>query len=158
MTAHFSENGRPKTIRPALPPKKPDGEYVKTELDQRLDRLTLLWNATEAKLLRMQVPRCIEYHFDTQVLDDDGQFEEYHHLGIQRYSGKWRLCYGSYGTGQMPEVRDWKPLVECNVDLRVHAVKFIDGLKEKIIDSGKKFIPQMDEAIKGLEKFLADEL
>jgi hypothetical protein len=154
MSAHrFSSNGKP----------DPSGTYVKNELDRRLDRLTELLAATEAKLLGMQMPQAVEYQYSVQPYLEyaKGGGQEHHEecmlIGVQRIKDGWRLCHGSHDMSTDSDRVQWKPLVECSVLVRVEAAQHIEGLKAKIVERGKDFIPKMDEAIQGLERFLTRE-
>src|SRR5260370_3814925 len=81
MSHRFSQNGKPLT-------EHHGGEYVKNEVDVKLDRLTDLWTKVERKLLNEQPPRRITCVYHPQ----ESERAERRFLGIQRHSGKWRGC------------------------------------------------------------------
>jgi hypothetical protein len=149
-TSHrFSRNGRaPTQYEPT------EGEYVKNEVDQKLDRLNELWTKVEKKLLTKEPPRrlwCLYYTSAAEPdCDPDGPVER-RFLGIQRHAGKWRVCqatvWGLVSDDQFP----WRPVLECDAPTRADAVRGIEELKREVRKTRTIFIPQLDKAISALE-------
>jgi hypothetical protein len=151
MSHRFSQNGKPLTQHHG---DVNAGEYVKNEVDVKLDRITDLWMKVERKLLREQPPRRIACWYGTEVRGED--IAEHQFLGIQRQSGRWRICYASVWGAIDEEKLPWKPIVECDALTRADAVRGIDQLKREVATTRKLFIPALDKAISTLEDTLDD--
>jgi hypothetical protein len=145
-----SRNGKP----PFIEPISKRNEAVRSEIEKKLDHLTELWNAVEGKVLSMQPPRHIKFYFDSQT-DDHSGMSQYSCLGLQRYGGKWRLCY-AWDSDWHDGALDWRPVVDCSTEIRVDAAKHIEKLLEEVVKSGKEYLPEVDEAVRCLENVLGD--
>jgi hypothetical protein len=135
-------------------------EDPRNEVDVKLDRVNDLWMKLERKLLKEQPPRRIACQYDASkfVQDDGAEWDQSDFIGIQRYHGKWRICYGSIvecQSGQVPD--NWKPITECDLETRIDATKGIDKLKFEVANTRAFFIPALDEAIEQLENAILDE-
>lgn len=158
MSNHrFSRNGK-LPDNPTPPTSKPghtdqdDSRYVKNEIDIRLDKLNELWQAMEGKLLGMQPPRQICCHYFDHHDEDDDVVERLF-LGIQRHGSKWRVCHAIVpGSTKEPEAKDWKPITDCSIEIRVKAADHVHRLEYHVTQTGKRFIPDLDRAITKLEK------
>lgn len=138
-------------------PTNPD-ESVKNEVDQKLDRLNDLWMKLEKKLLNKEPPRRIACLYQTRDgLGEDGDIEERRYVGIQRFSGKWRVCFAITWDCAPVDKLPWRPIAECDVETRADAVKGIDLLKDEVRKTRKVFIPVLDKAISDLETALDDD-
>jgi hypothetical protein len=149
-TPRFSNNGRHKGPNP-----QPRAEYSKNVVDVRLDKLTELWAVMEAKLLGMQPPRqiavnCIDVH------DEHGDEVGGRYLGVQRIGGKWRVCYGEGWHGKEPT--EWRPIVECDIETRVRLAGYVQRLEYQVKETGRTFLPELDEAIAELEKHVLENV
>jgi hypothetical protein len=155
MSHRFSQNGKPLTQHH---PDADTGEYVKNEVDLKLDRINDLWMKLERKLLKEQPPRRIAclYHRD-ENMGEDADITESRYLGIQRHSGKWRVCYAIVWDCVAADKFPWKPIVECDVETRADAVKGIGQLKRDVRETRKLFIPALDKAISTLEHALDND-
>ena len=132
------------------------GEYIKNEIDLKLDRINELWNQLERKLLKDQPPRRISCVYDPKWTGEEQDpeelnVEEHRYLGIQRHGGKWRVCYAITWDHREEETLPWKPVVECDVETRMDATRGIDQLKSHVRNTGTDFIPALNKAISGLE-------
>jgi hypothetical protein len=136
-------------------PSNPATVDERNAIDRRLDHLNELWRTTELELLTMQPPRHIAVEFKTEFFGEDGDIELSHWLGVQRFAGKWRVCYGTNHSDQNPERAAWKPIRECSVDVRMMAAMHIKVLVDEVVKTGEKFIPELDAAIHSLERLLA---
>ncbi len=154
----FSRNGK------ATPQSDAEsGEYVKNEVNIKLDRINDLWMKVEKKLLKEEPPRRITCNYDTVEVDEYdpdmgcccGTARAY--LGIQRHAGKWRICYASTWNKSGEDNLPWKPIVECDVGTRMDAVAGIDCLKREVANTRTFFIPKLDKTIDKLEQALLDE-
>jgi hypothetical protein len=134
------------------------GEPAKNEVDLKLDRVNDLWMKLEKKLLNKQPPRRIACLYESREgLGEDGDIEERRYLGIQRFTGKWRVCYAIVWSSVEEDRLPWKPIADCDVETRAHAVKGIDLLKEEVRKTRTVFIPVLDRAINALELALDDD-
>jgi hypothetical protein len=79
----------------------------------------------------------------------DGQPDQWELLGIDKHQCKWRLCHAyDHELNDDGPLYEFKPIVECPVDVRVRAAKVVRRLHERIVRSKEEYIPQVDEAIK----------
>jgi hypothetical protein len=129
-------------------------EAVRTEIEKRLDHLTELWNAVEAKVLSMQPPRHISHFFAEHTFENG--LSAYDLLGLQRHGGRWRVCYARAYEWNDDEAPDWRPIVDCSTEVRVQAANHIEPFMEEVVKSGKDYIPKVDEAVRSLENALGD--
>ncbi len=150
----FSQNGKPST---QLDPDAASSDYVKNEVDVMLDRINDLWMKLERKLLREQPPRRIACWYDSKEIAKHGEIMEHRFLGIQRHSGKWRICYANVCGVIDEEKLFWKPVVECDVLTRADAVRGINQLKREVGNTRKLFIPALEKAISTLEEALNND-
>jgi len=147
-----------KTVRNGkiAPIEADSGNYIKNQLDLKLDRNTELWNELERKLLRAQPPRRIVCAFEPKEYDiDEGTFVERRYLGIQRHGGKWRICHAVTWDNRGEDTLPWKPVVECDAETRMDATERIEQLTCQVRDTGRTFIPALDNANSLLEDAIA---
>ncbi len=151
MAHRFSQNGKSSTQN-AL--HADPGEYVKNEVDHKLDRINELWLKLEKRLLTAQPARRIACLYHREDAGPDGDITERRFLGIQRQAGKWRLCYAIV-WGCVPDERfPWKPIVECDMETRADAVRGVEQLNCEVQKTRTVFIPTLDKAISALEAAL----
>jgi hypothetical protein len=163
MNDRFPINGRSKPL-----PKSGSAEFegrntvLRTKTKDRLDRLTALWREMEKKLVGLQPP-----HEAYHVYDEVRHFGSDNRLnaidctciGIAKYAGKWRVCIGEFvyeeteGNG-IPIT--WRPITDCDKEERIKAARYVKDLEQRILETGEKMLPKLDEAIMHLEVALAD--
>jgi hypothetical protein len=150
----FARNGKPSTQH-----ESDTTEYVKNEVDLKLDRLNELWMKLERKLLTQEPPRricCLYYKSAEPDEHDPRDAIERRYLGIQRHAGKWRVCYANVWACIREDEFPWKPILECDAPTRAEAVRGIDDLKSEVRKTRSVFIPQLDKAISTLEDAIDD--
>ncbi len=158
MSQRISRNGNPSHQH-----QSETLEYVKNEVDLKLDRLSELWTKLERKLLTKEPPRriCILYYTSVAESCEDGsELTERRFLGIQRHGGKWRICSATaVGLHPRGEEFPWKPIPpECDAPACADAVTGIEEPKREVRKTRSLFIPKLDKAISSLEDSLDDML
>jgi hypothetical protein len=163
MSERFSVNGKAKpSNKPALTEFDAQSNVLRAKIGERLDHLTALWHENEKRLLALQQPRHV-YHVykdDNPSFDperDDGMYNCYC-LGIAKYAGKWRLCLGTFHQREMWEYGaniSWCPVTDSSMEDRMEAAPYVKNLEQKIVETGEKIVPKLDEAIRHLENALA---
>ncbi len=159
----FSVNGKAKpSSKLALTEFDAHSKALRAKIGERLDHLTALWQENEKRLLALQQPRQVYHPYKDDNLQydpdrDDGMYTVYC-IGIAKYAGKWRLCLGTYHQREMWEYGEnisWCPVTECSMEERMEAAPYVKNLEQKIVETGEKIIPKLDEAIRKLEDALA---
>lgn len=130
-------------------------EKVRTDLFTRYDHLNALWQKAEEQLAKMHIPLPVEHKYGEYCEDwRDASTVIYECLGMQKFAGKWRICYGRYHLLSEDTPDEWTPICECSARVRVRAAKHIPGLREAIVKSAEAFVPTVDEAIQALSESL----
>jgi len=120
---------------------------ARTALFTRYDQLNALFEEAEQEFTRHHLPRGVEFAY-REHFDEQGQGTVFA-LGIQKVKGKWRLCHTSYyfPHGYYEGDYEWVPLVEASAENRVRAAEHVVKLREMIVETLEKFVPETDEAI-----------
>ncbi len=152
--AHAS-NGRkqPATTGPA-PASSGDVQIVREQqliksLTDRYDEIESLWTNAEEDLKQFRIPRSVEHCYES---DYDHGIPMHFSLSWTRYGKSWRICheqrtsYSEVDEGRQDEV-EWKPIIECPLDLRLHMIREFEKLRTKVIDAAQKAVPELDDAI-----------
>jgi hypothetical protein len=137
-------------------------DEINKALEARFSQINSAIEAHEAKLKGMMVPRDVWVmyasceDFDYQYQAAAGEYQSY--IGLIKQKGAWRLCYAnhyeSYSGGYPDEDLDWKPLVESSIEDRLKAAPHLDKLREAIVNSKEKLVPELEKAISTLAKSL----
>lgn len=135
-------------------------QQINETLEVRFSQLNSAIEAHETKLKKMMIARNVEYCYASWSDDDPhyGKIGEYQRwIGMIKQKGTWRLChachYESYTNG-WPVEFDWKPLVDASVEDRIKAASQIESLREAIVKSKEKLVPELETAIESLAKTL----
>lgn len=124
---------------------------VNKALECRFSQLNAAFEAHEAKLKSMMVPKYVSVVYKSYPDDDQQPAGEYEfHLGMTKMRGTWRLCHGSsYESyiGDRDEGIDWKPIVEASIEDRLRAADHIEKLREAIVKEKEKLVPDVEKAI-----------
>lgn len=128
-------------------------KVIKEKMNGKLEQINALWDEIENKLVHMQKPRTVAYTYYTDDMDQSRVPIDYN-FGIAKVGGKWRLCMSVEEASG--DILSCRPISDCTMEERVNAVRHLPGLKKTIVESGEKFLEQMDEATRGLENFLAE--
>lgn len=131
-------------------------DEVNQALETRFSQLNAAIDAHESLLKKMMVPRDVSVMYDSvgNFNDEYGQVtgEYQYFLGLVKRNGEWRLCHDvSYFSYSGPEPGfEWKPLVEESVEHRIKAASHLDKLKEAVVNSKEKLVPELEKAIQTL--------
>ncbi|HTU93808.1 MAG TPA: hypothetical protein VMF69_27255 [Gemmataceae bacterium] len=130
-------------------------QKVRKELFERYDQLNALWLRAEEKLTRKHVPHPVVFPYLEYEPDyREPAFRMVKCLGLQKISGKWRICYGEYASLSEPEPSDWTPITDCSAVIRVEASKHCPKFEKAVVESAEQFIPKVDSAIQQLSEYL----
>jgi hypothetical protein len=166
MNDRFSMNGDGKkrpprnrnSSRDGQSPAHPDDreEQIIEALKRRYDEIEALWNKAEADLKRFRVPRGVEHCYDS---DYEHGFPIHCALWWVRHGKGWRICHEvrtaySEVDEKRPDECDWKPIIECPVDLRLRMIPEFEHLRRKVIEEAENAVPKLDEAISSFRKLL----
>lgn len=128
-------------------------EKTRIDLFQRYDQLNALWQKAEEQLRKNHIPRAV--HYDIPIADPNPDDNEWHEsLSLQKIQGEWRICHGGCWD-YAPEDLEWRPIVECSVEIRVEAVRHLPGLRQAAVESAETFIPEVESAIQQLSELTA---
>jgi len=141
--------------RPANPVDEREQHIIKA-LTGRYNEIEALWNAAEEDLKRFRIPHAVELPYDS---DHGGGPSSYYFLCFMRYGKGWRIVHKStyavseYDPSQDDEV-DYKPIVECPLDLRLSMIDHFEALRKKVIEEAEKCVPTLDDAVSRFRKVL----
>ena len=113
------------------------------ELSSACDGLNSLWKELETEFARIYM------WFPTQIKMGDVPAS----LGWHKVKGEWRICLGKHG-----EIGgwDWRPILECPLEMRVQAVVHISAHRKELDRLRREFLPLVREAIRSLRGILED--
>jgi hypothetical protein len=136
-------------------PAHPD-DALPMALRRRYDEIETLWEEAEEDLKRFRIPHTVEYLYST---DDRGHPVYHFFLGFLKYGKQWRICHGfcqdhGFPAGDLPEERNWTPLIECPLDLRLRMMDEFENLHKKVIEVAEKLVPELDERISSFRRIL----
>jgi hypothetical protein len=154
MNDRFSFNGKAKPSQKSTSTEfEVRSKALRSKIGERLDHLTGLWHDIEKKLIALQQPRHVCHIYREMPRDqNNGVDADCYCIGIAKYAGKWRLCLGEFNEWRDPEARiSWHPITDCTMEERIAAAPFVGELEKKIVDTGEKVLPKLDEAIRHLE-------
>ncbi|HTU26900.1 MAG TPA: hypothetical protein VMF30_15950, partial [Pirellulales bacterium] len=122
----------------------------------RLKKLQGAIEEYEASLRKLMIPRDVWHTYRSQDHEDDhGQCcgsTEYM-IGMSKVGGNWRLCHGvseQWGPGYFES----KPLVDTPIPFRLEGIKHLEELRHEIVEKKKELIPEIEDAIEGIQAAL----
>jgi hypothetical protein len=125
-------------------------------LESRLNQLNSAIEQQEKELKSMMVARDTFFCYRTGDELDGGRPVGEHswYVGMIRLKGGWRLCHAAhyFHYQGFEEDIEWKPLVECSIEERIEAAPHIEKLREAIVESKEKLMPELEQAISSLAK------
>lgn len=68
-------------------------------------------------------------------------------IGIQRISGKWRICVGYLHYSDPDQNNNWTPICESSVELRSSLLTKIPQLFERLVKTNEEVIPRLEKAV-----------
>lgn len=116
---------------------------ARDELFSACNELNSLWKQLEVKFtgIYMSFPTRVELQPVPTPL----------YLGWHKVKGEWRVCLGRQAeTGGW----DWKPILECPIEIRVEAVAHIRILEKELIRLRQEFLPRVREAVNSLREIV----
>jgi hypothetical protein len=132
---------------------------VNQALEARFSQLNAALEAHEAQLKAMMVPKDAFVMYESCEEKDEcgesiGQHQSF--LGMIKLRGAWRLCHSTsfQSYSGFEENSGWMPLVDTNIETRICAADHIDKLREAIVETKEKLIPDVERAISTLAKSL----
>lgn len=125
-------------------------------VSDRLKQLQAVIEEYEASLRKLRIPRDVWHTYRSVSEEDDegnciGSTD--YKIGMIKIGGNWRLCHAiseDWGPGRF----DSKPLVDTPIPLRIESVKQLDALRHEIVESKKRLIPDIEDAIQGVKAAL----
>jgi hypothetical protein len=160
------EKKRPQTNRISSPDKRrppptknPESERegrIIDALKKRYDEIEALWSQAEEDLKRFRVPSGVEHCYAS---DYEGSYPIHYVMWWVRHGKSWRICheirkaYSEFDDKQHDE-SDWKPIIECPLDLRLRMIPEFEHLRRKVIEEAENAVPQLDNAITSFRKIL----
>ena len=121
----------------------------------KYDQLTKAWQAAEKLIGHVPCPVLLKVN-ETETADIDGRYVLTEFLGVQRINNTWRLCYGTV-RDDYEDIADWKPVVDCTVEVRVQMAHKFKELLAEIEKVRVAFIPLVDIAISALNAVIEVE-
>ena len=163
MNDRFSMNGDGKKPEPRerlsmngdgeKPPDRDEREkQVIKALSGRYDELEALWEEAEKDLKRFRVPHEVHHRYKQFVETRNGLSWDYF-LGFLRYGKDWRICHCVF-CDRCDDEFEWKPVVECTVDVRLETVPHFAELRKKVVEAAEKFVPKLEKAIASFRETL----
>ena len=167
MNNRFSTNGDGKDRAPndrifshldGHQPAHPDTQHeqqIIEALTGRYDQIEALWNKAEEDLKRFRIPHAVEHCYAS---DYEG-YPTHYSLVWMRYGKGWRICHEvrtaySEIDEKHPDECEWKPIIECSLDVRLAMIPHFEALRKKVIEAAEKAVPTLDEAISSFRKIL----
>jgi hypothetical protein len=146
----FSPNGDGRNSQPLSDDRE---RWVVTELSSCYKELTGLWEETEEKLRKFHIPVDVpvcyksEDEFDSERPDLPTGAGLHSYLGFVRWGGTWRICYCRNHDNHPDFDFQWKPIVDCRLDIRQEAFNHIDKLREAIVQAAEECVPRLQHTI-----------
>lgn len=124
-------------------------------LATRLNQLNVAIEHQEKQLKAMMIvcDTQITYRTGDEIQGGQQVGEHSWHIGVIKLKGGWRLCHATqyeHFHGAWDEQVDWKPLVDCSIEERIEASSHIAKLREAIVESKQKLMPDLEKAIESL--------
>lgn len=132
-------------------------EELNDALTVRLEQLNAAIEAQESQLKGMRLARDVQHVYRSESCEDDNRNcigEINWMVAMVKLKGGWRLCYSHHLENyNWPDERvDWKPLVECSIEERIDAVPHIAELRNAVVISKEKLMPELEKAIETIAK------
>ena len=140
-------------------PSPDDAESrVAAELSEQYRQLAALWGNAEERLLKFRIPIDVRVPCGTwdDLLDQQGNStpKVRSFLGFVKYGRGWRICWCQNHDHHPEHDWDWKPVVDCPVDVRREMFPHIDKLREAVVNAAKNSIPKLEKDIATFRKML----
>lgn len=145
---------------PTKPPnsseKQPlDASTVRNGLLAAYDKLNSSIREAEKQLFDLHTP--VECHaVYCRELFENGD-ETHYAIGWQKVGTEWRLCHGAFDA-RHPVDCEWRPLIECPVDIRVDAVGGYGKLRSELIEAAQEYINKVRKADEALSTLLGKKV
>jgi hypothetical protein len=136
-------------------------DEVNKALEARFSQLNAALEAHEAKLKAMMVPSDTwvtyrSYDDGDNYNNPTGEYQFY--IGMVKLRGAWRLClrkaYECWIDDERSSYGEIRPVVEASVEERIEVAQHIDKLREAIVQTKEKLVPDVEKAIATLAKSL----
>lgn len=136
----------------SLPPSDDQEHQVVAELTTSYKELAALWEEAEERLRKFHIPVDVYIRYDSE--DMCGEDSPLHpidrihsYLGFVRYGRGWRICFCANADNHPEYDFQWKPIVDCRVDIRLEAFPHIDKLRDEVEKAAKDWVPKLKEAL-----------
>jgi hypothetical protein len=137
------------------PPSDDSERRIATELSKRYKELAALWDDAEERLHKFRVPVDVRVCYESFYADDNQPGAKIHsYLGFVRYGSGWRICWCRNHDDYPEDDFEWKPVVDCRLDVRIAAWRHIDKLREAVLNAAEEAVPMLDKAIAAFQKKL----
>lgn len=111
------------------------------------DRINKVWTKTEEFFRSKGILAPVEFTYDC---DDHVEYL----FGLQKVSGKWRVCSG-YAEHQRPDQDAvWTVITDCPVEERVQLLKYVPRLFEELVKTNEAVVPALEKAANDAEEAL----
>jgi hypothetical protein len=147
--SRFSVNGalkRPHAIEQRH--RKADQDLV-----DRYPQMTEKWLRAEDYFRSLHLPHSISVKYNECTAPDGCMLWD--ELAFVRHKGKWRLCCGRDDLGNDGPPA-WKPVVECDTDIRLEAAAHLGELKIEAAKSKEEYVKRIDKALEEIDRVLSD--
>lgn len=160
---------RPKALdwmadMPAKVKSRESEDELAASLDERYGQINQLWKEAEKRLKRFSVPEDVSviYHMEPVTFqnspnpNDDYTVMGYRHLGFCRLRTGWVICFATSLEDDSDRELDWRPIAECSVEVRLHAVEGLKKLKSKVIECAGNSLATLEQTIAHFEHLLTE--
>ncbi len=111
------------------------------------DRINKVWEKTEEFLKSKGILAPVNFTYGYE------QSCEYS-LGLQKISGKWRICHGFFHYSSPDQDTDWTVITDVPIELRVHLLKYVQDIFEALVKSNEAVVPKLEKAAQEAEETL----
>lgn len=123
----------------------PSEMELRQAMQGRYDQLNALWQQAESEIKSYLCPRAVGLMVDA---------ENREYFGWQRVKGSWRICFGEGQPGSDSGVIAWKPVLDCEVSVRVDMIPHYPTLRDHVVKECHNSLNELDDAIANMEAAL----
>lgn len=111
------------------------------------DRINKVWAKTEEFFRSKGILAPVAYRYDC-----DNQAE--YLIGLQKFGGKWRVCYGHADHQRPDQDAVWTMITDCPVEDRVELLRYVPNLFEQLVKTNEAVLPMLEKAANDAEETL----
>lgn len=120
-----------------------------------LDKIGNAWRDAEEFLRSQGVLRGVEVALRPIKDQQTGREIGEECIGVQKLNGAWRICVGDR-FHEVPDCdRNWKPVVDAPVHVRIGMIEHLRDLFEAVVKSNEACADEIEDAVKKMDDMLS---